>query len=153
MAPCVLLDGFDVWLSDYEVWRMNYDRFAYRGLSMKEISTPPGYLTAQKGTKPKEGIPGPLDPVDDLPPITVITHVTSTGAGKLIVRGTTSDNAEVTKVIVNGAAAKALRPNFAEWEITLDVAARGPLKLIAHAEDSAKNIEATPHVVVAIGAR
>src|SRR5262249_6806195 len=59
-----------------------------------------------------------LDPVDDLPPITVITHVVRQ-AGKLTVRGTTSDNGTVTRVLVNGTPARAVRPNFAEWEAVL----------------------------------
>src|SRR5207244_11877350 len=56
-----------------------------------------------------------LDPVDDLPPATVITHVWRQGAN-LLVRGVTSDNGVVTKVVVNGREAKALSPNFAASE-------------------------------------
>src|SRR5262249_35441496 len=41
-----------------------------------------------------------LDPVDDLPPTTVITHVMDEGTG-LVVRGTTADNGAVKKVVVN----------------------------------------------------
>jgi hypothetical protein len=148
MAPCVMLDGFDVWLSDYEIWRMNYDRFAYRGLSMKQISSAPGYLTTQKGTKPKEAdFPGPLDPLDDLPPVTVVTHVGQLPGGKVSIRGTTSDNGEVRKVLVNDREARALRPNFAEWEIVLDGVRAGRLKLEAFAEDAAGNVEKRPHVL------
>jgi hypothetical protein len=87
-----------------------------------------------------------LDPVDDLPPATVITHVTR-AAGKLVVRGTTSDNGTVKRVLVNGTEARALRPNFAEWEAILDAAGAGEPKVTAHAEDDAGNVEQLPHAV------
>jgi hypothetical protein len=83
--------------------------------------------------------------VDDLPPATVITHAIRKD-GKLIVRGTTSDNGTVKKVSVNGKDARATTPNFAEWEIVLD-AAESPMKLEAKAEDMAGNIEKTPAVL------
>jgi hypothetical protein len=83
-----------------------------------------------------------LDPVDDLPPATVVTRVVR-GDGKLTVRGTTSDNGAVRRVLVNGKAATALAPNYAEWEVVLDAAET----LTAHAEDAAGNVETLPHVV------
>ncbi len=92
----------------------------------------------------KVTFPTPLDPVDDLPPTTVITHVERKGA-KVLVRGTTADNGEVKKVTVNGRPARAVRANYAEWEIELEVAAvKGELR--AHAEDAAGNVERRPHV-------
>jgi hypothetical protein len=91
------------------------------------------------------GFPQPLDPVDDLPPATVITFVGKATQGKLLVRGTTSDNGTVRRVLVNGREAKATAPNFAEWEIILDQSRRGELKLTARAEDSAGNVEQFPH--------
>lgn len=87
-----------------------------------------------------------LDSVDDLPPVTVITHIRRASDGKMTVRGTTSDNGTVTKVVVNGKEAKAIAGNFAEWEITLDDAQAGQ-KLSVHAEDKAGNVEKRPHVV------
>lgn len=84
-----------------------------------------------------------LDPVDDLPPTTVITHVTRTASGKLLVRGTTADNGTVTKVLVNGRQARALTPNFAEWEVILDMAPH----VRAHSLDAARNVEPRPHVI------
>src|SRR5262249_30025134 len=84
-----------------------------------------------------------LDPVDDLPPTTVITHVRNLADGKFTVRGVTADNGTVKRVLVNGKEAKALAPNFAEWEIHLENVAR----LEAHAKDAAGNVEQNPHVV------
>ena len=88
-----------------------------------------------------------LDPVDDVPPATVITDVAAAPGGKVIVRGVASDNGIIQKVVVNGKEAKASRPNFAEWEIVLDGLPRGPFKIEAHAEDAAGNVEKRPHVV------
>jgi hypothetical protein len=86
-----------------------------------------------------------LDPVDDLPPATVITHVRMSGR-MLVVRGTTADNGTVTKVLVNGRLARALVPNFAEWEVVLGDVKPGELKVSAQAEDAAGNVEQRPHV-------
>lgn len=80
---------------------------------------------------------------DDLPPTTVITNVTKQD-GKVVVRGSASDNGTVKRVLVNGKEAKPVAGNFAEWEITLDAAP----ELKAHAEDAAGNVEKTPAVVV-----
>lgn len=85
-----------------------------------------------------------LDPIDDLPPVTIVTHVVSV-EGKLLVRGTTADNGDVTKVRVNGKEARAARPNFSEWEITIEVPTGG--RIAAHGEDAAGNIEKNGHVV------
>ncbi len=85
-----------------------------------------------------------LDPVDDLPPVTIITNVLPQD-GKLLVRGTTADNGDVTKVRVNGIEARAIRPNFAEWEVVIDRPAGG--RIAAHGEDAAGNIEKNGHVV------
>jgi hypothetical protein len=86
-----------------------------------------------------------LDPVDDLPPVTVITHVRALAGGKMEIHGTTSDNGTVKRVLVNGTEARALSANFAEWEVTLDRTPSPGLKLTAHAEDAAGNIEKRPH--------
>jgi len=85
-----------------------------------------------------------LDPVDDLPPATVITHVRR-APRKLIVRGVTSDNGTVKRVLVNGVPARAVRENFAEWEVVLDEPRGREMKLTAHAEDVAGNVEKRTH--------
>jgi hypothetical protein len=92
--------------------------------------------------------PNLLDPIDDLPPTTVITHVSRTSAGKVLVRGTTADNGTIRRVVVNGQEARATAANFAEWDATLD-APSGALNVQAHAEDAVGNIERRPHVVTA----
>src|SRR5206468_10015685 len=87
-----------------------------------------------------------LDPVDDLPPATVITNLRKSGS-KLVVRGTTADNGTVTKVLVNGQPARALAPNFAEWEAVLSPPSGTVKEVQAQATDAAGNVERRPHVV------
>ena len=82
------------------------------------------------------------DVADDLPPATIITSV-SKKDGKLVVRGDTTDNGTVKRVVVNGQEAKATAANFSEWEITLDATT----EVKAFAEDAAGNVEKTPMVV------
>ena len=86
-----------------------------------------------------------LDPVDDLPPTTIVTHVRRDGS-KLVVRGTSTDNGVIKRVTVNGTEAKSVAANFSEWEVVLE-AGKGELKLTARAEDDAGNMEKRPHVV------
>jgi G8 domain len=86
--------------------------------------------------------PKVLDPVDDLPPATVITLVRLDG-DRLIVRGTTGDNGAVKRVLVNGVEAKPTWDNFAEWEAVVPPGE----KVTAHAEDAAGNVERLRHEV------
>lgn len=87
-----------------------------------------------------------LDPVDDLPPATVITYIGWSGS-RLVVRGTTSDNGVVRRVTVNNREARAAGPNFSEWEAILDDVRPGDLKVEARAEDAAGNREKRSHVL------
>jgi hypothetical protein len=85
---------------------------------------------------------------DTLPPTTVVTHVRRGPGGALVVRGTTSENETVRRVLVNGREARATAPNFAEWEVTLDGTADGTVQVSAHAEDDSGNVEPRPHTLV-----
>jgi hypothetical protein len=100
---------------------------------------------ARAADVPGVEFPALLDPVDDLPPTTVITRVQREGAN-VVVRGTTADNGTVKRVLVNGKEAKALSPNFAQWEVVLRDVKPGEVKLSAHAEDAAGNVEKRPHL-------
>jgi hypothetical protein len=101
---------------------------------------------ARAAEVPAVEFPALLDPVDDVPPVTVITHI-ERKAARVLVRGTTSDNGVVTRVLVNGGRAKALADNFAKWEAVLTDVTPGELQITAHAEDAAGNIEKRPHVI------
>jgi hypothetical protein len=88
--------------------------------------------------------PAPLDPVDNLPPSTVITAASPKGSAELTVRGTTADGGTVVQVLVNGRETVALRPNFAEWEVIVPWPEGGGM-LSAFARDAAGNVETRPH--------
>jgi hypothetical protein len=85
-----------------------------------------------------------LDPVDDVPPATIITAVQRDG-GKLTVVGVSHDNGEITKVLVNGKPAEVVSraAGVVDWKITLPSAGDG--KVEAHAVDNAGNVEQTVH--------
>jgi len=147
VAPSVLVDNMDIYSSEYAIWRPVYQHHAYHALNMDQIEVNKEF--AAEGTAPKEvDYPKPLAPVDDLPPATVITFVGQPASGKLVVRGTTSDNGRVKRVLVNGREAQPIARNYAEWEVTLESPASGELELTAHAEDAAGNVESTPHRMV-----
>lgn len=81
-----------------------------------------------------------LTPVDDLPPVTVITRVVRE-ASTVTVRGTVLDNGEIQRVVVNGKDAKV---TGTEWEIVLE---GKPATIEAHAEDRAGNVEKRSHKI------
>lgn len=83
------------------------------------------------------------NPIDDLPPMTVVTHVLCKD-GKILIRGTSADNGTVKRVSVNGRDAQSTALNFAEWAIVLD---GGASSIEARAEDVAGNVEKTPAAV------
>jgi hypothetical protein len=146
--------GVPVYLHDYygpgrhaRVATTNSKDFAADGLKYRAEEPLTGHESRVTEVRNVE-FPKLLDPVDDLPPATVITHVRRKG-NKVVVRGTTSDNGPVKRVLVNGKPARSLAANFSEWEVVLDAVAKGEVKLQAHAEDSAGNVEKLPHVVVA----
>jgi hypothetical protein len=167
-AAHVLIDGMHVDAGPLYATRESiYVGQDYRNVTLKarghEVSTVDQYLAAgslsrlrQPGWPRGNGDGGAdyqdpeievatLEPVDKLPPLTVITHVVRHG-DKLVVRGTTSDDGAVRQVLVNGQPAHELSPNFAQWEISLD-ASPGSLTLTAQATDEASNVEQTPHAM------
>ncbi len=146
VAPSVLLDNLDVHDAEYGVWRPVYNRHAYRNVRMTLVpeKTQYAFVEGRPGNKEAD-FPRPLEPVDDLAPTTVITHVVPAAGGKLIVRGTTADNGTVKRVLVNGKEARSVTTNFAEWEVMLDGLKPGVVKLSAHAQDEAGNVEKRPH--------
>ncbi len=88
-----------------------------------------------------------LDPIDDLPPATVITQVRR-ASGKLVVRGISHDNGEIASVTVNGQQAQIATQSagVADWTLELSVPADG--RLSALAVDRTGNQELTPHVLL-----
>lgn len=96
--------------------------------------------------------PDLLDPIDDLPPATMITSVRREG-GKVLVTGVTTDNGEIASVSVNGTAATLIptAPGIADWRVSIDPPADG--KLIAKGVDKAGNAEIAGHQFVVATSR
>jgi RNA polymerase sigma factor (sigma-70 family) len=147
VSPSVMIDQLDIHNADYGVWRPVYNQHAYRGIRFDNVPEKSHYSQVFVAPNEEADFPRPLDPVDDLPPVTVITHVRQ-AYGKLVVRGTTSDNGTVTKVTVNRQEARALAPNYAEWEVVLEDVQPGRFQVVAKAEDAAGNEEKMPHTLV-----
>jgi hypothetical protein len=139
--PCVMIDGMEAAHSHYAFWFANYTQSAYRGIKLTDITVNPDFQPIGKQPLAQD-YPGALKPVDDLPPVTIITHVLHQSDGSLLVRGTTADNGEVKRVLVNDSPAKATSANYLQWEITLPA---GTKKLIARAEDASENLEVRAH--------
>jgi hypothetical protein len=139
-----MIDGLDVAHSHYALWFARYDRHAYRGVHLEDITVNADFQPI--GTQPKEAdFPSPLQPVDDLPPQTIVTSVTRSGNGGWLVRGTAADNGTIVRVVVNEREARASRANFAEWEVELPGTPMTEIR--AHAVDAAGNTETHGHVM------
>ena len=82
-----------------------------------------------------------LDPVDDLPPASVITYARKQ-SGKQVLRGVTTDNGEVAGVMVNGQQAKIVtqQAGVSDWVIELPTGA----EVSVVATDKAGNKELMP---------
>jgi hypothetical protein len=147
VGPIYLHDHFGPGRHAKAVW-IHSKLFADDGLKYREEKPLTGshfdMATVVAEVKNVE-FPKLLDPVDDLPPTTVITHVRRVGAGRVTVRGTTADNGIVKRVLVNGTEAKALAPNFTDWQVILENVPQGAFKLEAYAEDTAGNVEQNRH--------
>src|SRR5262249_50844541 len=99
VSPSVLLEGVSIHHAEYGVWRPLYTRHASRGVKMSDVPDQTRYAFVNGNAPPNkdDDYPGKLRPVDDLPPVTVITRVLAKD-GKLLVRGTTTDDGAVKKV-------------------------------------------------------
>jgi hypothetical protein len=88
-----------------------------------------------------------LDPVDDLPPATIILSVRRQGE-KLLVKGVSHDNGTIRSVTINGQAATldAIQPGMVDWTVYLPLPK--DRRIVAAAEDEAGNRETLAHVVV-----
>lgn len=144
-CPRVLIEGAEFHDCLYGMWRCVLDGHEHKRVTYTEVENPLFFPRHAAGASEGGTRPYPEDgPVDDLAPTTVVTRVEKLPGAGVRVRGTTSDNFMVTRVLVNGREARATRPNHAEWEIELPA---GEAKVSAHAEDAAGNVEARPHAV------
>jgi hypothetical protein len=171
-VPNVLIDGMMIHDAIYGVRASMYKSQDYRNVVMEAQGTPIATLERYLAHKSANGTkrvrqPGwpqgngdggariqpasvevaKLNPIDKLPPITVITHVRKEGS-QLLVRGTTSDDGPLKRVMVNGEQAKVAATG--EWEVLLANVKAGPVKLTAGAEDAVGNVEKTPHELTVV---
>ncbi len=162
-SPSLVVENYDIHDAAYGLWKPRFERHAYQRVHMEKISQhvildatgdlpdlpwEPVDKDAEYPTKdlgpaavfdlelPQRGFPAPLAPVDDLAPVVIVTHVSVQPRGGLKVRGTASDVGPIRTIQVAGHNAAALRPNFAEWEVTLPAANT----LLVRAEDDAGNV-------------
>ncbi len=94
----------------------------------------------------------PIEPVDDLPPATVIlspaaSQVFPTGTNHLKVIGTCIDASKIASITVNGVNAKSLGGNSTRWVAELSDLPEGEFTIEASARDKFGNMELTPHLV------
>jgi hypothetical protein len=149
LSPYVVVDNLTVSNAEYGIWRSPTEHHVYNKINLVDVKET--NFTGGNGPRdaglPKEVDPATLGLTDDMPPQTVITSIQPAAKGKVKIHGTTADNGEVKRVTVNGQEAKAVRPNFAEWEIVCDDPRAGDGKVTALAEDSAGNVEKLAHVI------
>ncbi len=143
-CPRVFIENADFYDCLYGMWRCVLDGHEHNNIRYTEVRTPLFFPRhARKENTVSDNRPYPEgEPVDDGAPTTVVTGTMRLPSGLVRVRGTTSDDGAVKRVIVNGQDARATRPNFAEWEIDL---AADSGKIAAHAEDESGNVERSPH--------
>ncbi|HKI19074.1 MAG TPA: G8 domain-containing protein, partial [Isosphaeraceae bacterium] len=109
-APSVLIDGLALAECEYGFWRPHYAGHAYRGVKGNRVGFPEAFAV---GKRPNvTAYPSPLAPVDDRPPVTVMTRIGPVRRGRLVVEGVTVDDGVVRSVRVNGEAAQPLAPNY-----------------------------------------
>ncbi len=153
-APSVLIEDFALHDCAYGIWRSVVDRHEYRRLTFSQVNTSVFFPRSASRGAEEENYAGysNLSPVDDLPPVTVITHVDRIAPDMIRVRGVTSDNYDVRQVFVNDRPVRATADNFMEWEIDLPANSTESLQLTAHAEDMNKNVETLAHTMTFVPA-
>ena len=122
-----------------------FDRHAYRGVTTHQCNKKYANIT---GRPPDPAaFPKPLEPVDDRPPISVITKVLTLDRDQVRVIGCSADDGRIKAVRVNGVEVRPIVADFSRWEVTLDSIPNRPVRLEAVAEDALGNVERTPHVL------
>lgn len=150
-SPSVLVQGMDLRDGQYGIWRSvmslhKYERLQMSGLESASISFPTGRLAP--AIEVRDGRPSfpALDPVDDLPPVTIATRAW-TDEDAIHVRGTAVDGSRVAAVYLNGVPATATRRGFAEWRAVVPRTRLKDGTLRVWSKDSAGNVEKLAHVL------
>ena len=138
-VPNLLVDGLSVDRCRYGVSHARESFRAYRNTKIRRC-----YL-AGAIPSPAAGDDETQLLRDDSSPNTVVTFVGSAKNGQRLVCGTSADNGEIHRVLVNGREARAVTAGFTEWEITINEPSDGMIS--AAAEDIAGNLETDLHRV------
>lgn len=142
-CPSVLNQRMTIYRVLYGIWRVNARLQEHERLSMENVVAGSFYFP-RLDSHQTAGKDDEIEPKDDLPPLTVVTHIERANDGRWRVRGVAGDDHDIRQVIVNGQPAKALRPNFAEWEALIN-----PVDCVSsidsQATDDSGNAEITPH--------
>lgn len=142
-APNVQLDGFTANDVNYAEWRTNIAGHDYNRVQLTNIHVS-SFLNNWGENASRANQLRYLDPVDDAPPLTVITGWQWQGPERVKVTGIAVDNETVQSVTVDGKSAT-LKPGLVtEWAQELD-APGGQVEVIAGAVDAKENRELTPH--------
>jgi hypothetical protein len=169
-SPHVLLEGLTIHEATYGIRASTFVGQDYRNVSInsrnRTIATLEDYTSGPSNRHRQPGWPAGtgdggarvqspqieaarLNPIDKLPPQTVVTQVRAERS-RLLVRGNTADNGNVKRVLVNGQEARFLSGKHGAWEVTLDGMKPGLFTLSAHAEDEAGNVEITKHELAVV---
>jgi G8 domain len=138
-VPNMLVDGLSIDRCRYGVSHTLDGFRAYRNTTIRRC-----YLAGDVPT-PDDSADEKQLKCDDSSPSTIVTFVASPKNGQRLVRGTSTDDGEIRRVMVNGCEARAIAPGFTEWEITIDDPEDGIIS--AGAEDVAGNLETDLHRV------
>ncbi len=108
----------------------------------------PGLTSNESRVTEVSDVPWPqlLDPIDDMPPATIISSVRSQG-DSTVIQGISHDNGAITGIRVNGQDARMtpLGAGVVQWTIEMPTSTAGQLTAVA--TDSAGNEEQTGHVL------
>ena len=113
-TPGLLVDKLDVAHSEYGFWKPNFDRHAYRGLTIYQCGK--AYANINGRPPDPSAFPSPLGPIDDRPPVTAITDVEALDSGQIRVAGCSADDGPIKSVRVNGQEVRPLVPDYSRWE-------------------------------------
>ena len=121
-GPGVLVDGLDVAECTYGLLARSLRGSSLSGAGF--LPDPAAGGSRHRAAPDERVYPAPLNPVDDRPPVTVMTSIKRSEEGRVVVRGVTADDGTVQSVRVNGREARRLAPNFLEWEAVVEEPSR-----------------------------
>lgn len=147
-SPSVMSHDMKIFDSEYGLWRSNTLRHVYKNLEMRQIRSHTVFHPWGGLPNAFEAYDSNLKPVDDLPPVTIVTKVIRRSPKSVLVYGTAVDNEAIANVIVNGREADPVRADFGEWKIEFELPeSNDRMDLTAHSVDRVGNVEKLPHKV------